>query len=385
MTNPSPSIDRLIGEARQAIEAEREDKARPILREAARRAPDDPRPWLLLAGVAETPRERRTYLAQARRLDEKAGAVPMARTAPGSYRAAAAATSAPVAPPERRRRPPATPGRLMRRGMALAALVLLLALVAAMIHPDGRTVLADVVGRVSLLAGAVVVPTEVVGPPNVGSTAAVAPTEVVVAEAPAGEPIEAAAPSPTGPAVFPTKDVVPGSGPSGESGGGPLPTWTPTTEPTPTLAPTMTPSPTPEPVPLSVGQLSPRPVGVGDGERWIAVNLSTQTLVAYEGDTPVFETLVSSGLPQWPTVTGQYRTYMKYESQTMNGYLLGYDYYLPDVPYVMYFFEDYAIHGTYWHNNFGTPMSHGCVNVSTPDAGWLFEWAPVGTLVDVHY
>jgi lipoprotein-anchoring transpeptidase ErfK/SrfK len=76
---------------------------------------------------------------------------------------------------------------------------------------------------------------------------------------------------------------------------------------------------------------------------------------------------------------------MKYESQTMNGYLLGYDYYLPDVPYVMYFFEDFAIHGTYWHSNFGTPMSHGCVNVSTPDAGWLFNWAPVGTAVNVTY
>ena len=67
------------------------------------------------------------------------------------------------------------------------------------------------------------------------------------------------------------------------------------------------------------------------------------------------------------------------------GYLLGYDYFLPDVPYVMYFFEDYAIHGTYWHSSFGTPMSHGCVNVSTPDAGWLFDWAPVGTLVNVRY
>ena len=126
-------------------------------------------------------------------------------------------------------------------------------------------------------------------------------------------------------------------------------------------------------------------MGVAAGERWIHVNLSTQTLVAFEGDTPVFETLVSSGLPQWPTVTGLYRTYMKYESQTMNGYLLGYDYYLPDVPYVMYFYEDYAIHGTYWHNSFGTPMSHGCVNVSTPDAGWLFNWAPVGTAVEVTY
>jgi lipoprotein-anchoring transpeptidase ErfK/SrfK len=69
----------------------------------------------------------------------------------------------------------------------------------------------------------------------------------------------------------------------------------------------------------------------------------------------------------------------------MNGYLLGYDYYLEGVPYVMYFYRDYAIHGTYWHNNFGTPMSHGCVNVNTPDAGWLFNWAPVGTVVNVHH
>ena len=176
-----------------------------------------------------------------------------------------------------------------------------------------------------------------------------------------------------------------------DANGQPLPTWTATPLPTPTLAPTLTPSPTPTPEPttppvaVDPGAVSPRPAGVGDTERWIDVNLSTQTLVAYEGDTPVFNTLVSSGLPQWPTVTGQFRTYMKYESQTMNGYLLGYDYFLPDVPYVMYFFEDYAIHGTYWHSSFGTPMSHGCVNVSTPDAGWLFDWAPVGTLVNVRY
>ena len=122
-----------------------------------------------------------------------------------------------------------------------------------------------------------------------------------------------------------------------------------------------------------------------NGERWIDVNLSTQTLVAYEGETAVFSTLISSGLYNFPTVTGEFRTWLKYESQDMNGYLLGYDYFLPGVPYVMYFFQDYAIHGAYWHNSFGTPMSHGCVNVSPTDAGWLFEWAPLGTLVSVHY
>ena len=374
MTNQSPSIDKLINDARKAIEAERIAAARPMLREAARLAPDDPRPWLLLAGVAETPRERRTYLAQARRLDEKGGLEAPARPAPV---APVIARPRPAAPPDHHPKSPPTPSQLIRRGMALAALVLLVALAAAMIHPDGRTVLADVVGRVSMLTGA-----------GKGAGVATVPTAAVVAEAPptalpTNEPLEVVAPSPTSPPVFPTKGVLPG--------GGSLPTWTPTSVATPTLAPTMTPSPTPEPsptaepIPLSVGAVSPRPAGVGEAERWIAVNLSTQTLVAYEGDAPVFETLVSSGLPQWPTVTGQYRTYMKYESQTMNGYLLGYDYYLPDVPYVMYFFEDYAIHGTYWHSSFGTPMSHGCVNVSTPDAGWLFNWAPVGTLVNVTY
>ena len=68
----------------------------------------------------------------------------------------------------------------------------------------------------------------------------------------------------------------------------------------------------------------------------------------------------------------------------MNGYLLGYDYYLEDVPYVMYFYGDYAIHGTYWHSNFGYPMSHGCVNTSPWDASWLFSWAPLGTTVNIH-
>ena len=60
-------------------------------------------------------------------------------------------------------------------------------------------------------------------------------------------------------------------------------------------------------------------------------------------------------------------------------------YYLPDVPYVMYFYKDYGIHGTYWHNNFGTPMSHGCVNLTIPDSEWLFNWAYVGMTVKVHY
>lgn len=127
------------------------------------------------------------------------------------------------------------------------------------------------------------------------------------------------------------------------------------------------------------------PPGVGSQERWIDVNLTTQTLVAYEGETPVLQSLISSGTWQYPTVTGQFRTWIKYESQNMTGYHLGYNYELPNVPYVMYFYKDFAIHGAYWHNNFGTPMSHGCVNMNPTDAGWLFEWAPLGTVVNVHH
>jgi lipoprotein-anchoring transpeptidase ErfK/SrfK len=120
-------------------------------------------------------------------------------------------------------------------------------------------------------------------------------------------------------------------------------------------------------------------------ERWIDVNLTTQTLTAYEGETPVLNSLISSGMWQFPTVTGEFHTWIKYESQHMTGYHLGYNYDLPNVPHVMYFFKDYAIHGAYWHNNFGTPMSHGCVNVNLVDAEWLYNWAPLGTLVSVHY
>ncbi len=127
-----------------------------------------------------------------------------------------------------------------------------------------------------------------------------------------------------------------------------------------------------------------RPAGVRTDERWIDVDLETQTLVAYEGNTEVYNSPISSGTEEFPTVTGQYRTYIKYETQDMNGYLIGYDYYLEDVPYVMYFVGNFAIHGAYWHNNFGVPSSHGCINVNPTDAGWLFEWAPVGTTVNIH-
>jgi lipoprotein-anchoring transpeptidase ErfK/SrfK len=90
---------------------------------------------------------------------------------------------------------------------------------------------------------------------------------------------------------------------------------------------------------------------------------------------------VSTGLPGTPTPVGQFRIWIKLTKDDMSGP----GYYLPNVPYVMYFYRGYGLHGTYWHRNFGAPMSHGCVNLPTPDAGWLFNWASVGTRVVTHY
>jgi lipoprotein-anchoring transpeptidase ErfK/SrfK len=139
-------------------------------------------------------------------------------------------------------------------------------------------------------------------------------------------------------------------------------------------------TPTPEYVaPTAVAAYFPA-AGNG-GEHWIDVNLSEQRVYAYEGDTVVNSFLVSTGTWQTPTVTGNFKIWIKVRSQAMSGP----GYYLPDVPYVMYFYKDYGLHGTYWHNNFGTPMSHGCVNLTIPDSEWLYNFASVGTVVNVHY
>lgn len=118
-----------------------------------------------------------------------------------------------------------------------------------------------------------------------------------------------------------------------------------------------------------------------EGYRWIEINLSDQTLTAWQGDSPVLYTSISSGTSATPTVTGRYSIGTKYTSQRMSG--PGYD--LPGVPWVMYFFSGYAIHGTYWHDNFGTPMSHGCINMQVDEAEFLYSWADAGTEVYVHY
>ncbi|MBK7919418.1 MAG: L,D-transpeptidase [Chloroflexi bacterium] len=95
--------------------------------------------------------------------------------------------------------------------------------------------------------------------------------------------------------------------------------------------------------------------------------------------------LISSGVANFPTVTGMFRIYLRYESQTMNGYLLGYDYYLENVPYVMYFYQDYALHGAYWHETSAIPHEPRLCQSDEPDAAWLYEWTTYGTVVNVHF
>jgi hypothetical protein len=122
-------------------------------------------------------------------------------------------------------------------------------------------------------------------------------------------------------------------------------------------------------------------------QKWIEINLSQQTLYAHIGNNVVFTTLVSTGTAAHPTPPGDYNVFEKLTKDDMtNGKAGDDDYYnLPDVPWVMYFIGGgYAIHGTYWHHNFGHVMSHGCVNAPTDAAESLYNWAPMGTRVVVH-
>jgi lipoprotein-anchoring transpeptidase ErfK/SrfK len=118
---------------------------------------------------------------------------------------------------------------------------------------------------------------------------------------------------------------------------------------------------------------------ITDG-RQIIVDLSDSRIYAYEDGALVYDAIVSTGLPATPTVQGDFKVYHRLRSQTMSGP----GYYLPNVEYVQYFYQGYAIHGTYWHNNFGQPMSHGCVNLTNADAAWFYEFGEIGTPVRVQ-
>ncbi len=130
---------------------------------------------------------------------------------------------------------------------------------------------------------------------------------------------------------------------------------------------------------VRVARVQPRPEDVGPGDKWIHIDLDQQTLVAYEGDTPVLATLVSSGKEGFEPPLGVFPMHKKYTTVTMSG---------PDpdagtyaveqVPWTMYYWGSYALHGAYWHDTFGNVRSHGCTNIPPIDARWLFYWSEPG-------
>ena len=121
-----------------------------------------------------------------------------------------------------------------------------------------------------------------------------------------------------------------------------------------------------------------------NGERWVEINITLQYLWAYQGDRVLWQGYVSTGLAKFATPTGSFRIINKLPVQDMEGVIGGEYYNVPQVPDVMYFTDvGHALHGTYWHNNFGTPMSHGCVNLPMDVADWLYQWAPMGMRVEI--
>jgi len=126
---------------------------------------------------------------------------------------------------------------------------------------------------------------------------------------------------------------------------------------------------------VTVVQAVPPPEDIRPGERWIDVNLTRQTLVAYEGEVPVFATLIASGREGFETPEGSFRIYGKHVTVTMDDPAAGEEAYsIEDVPWTQYFDEGYALHAAFWHDRFGRVRSHGCVNLSPADARRLFFW-----------
>jgi hypothetical protein len=118
------------------------------------------------------------------------------------------------------------------------------------------------------------------------------------------------------------------------------------------------------------------PSGVPSGAKWVHVDLAEQTLVAYEGARPVYATVISSGKEGYEPPTGLFQVQQKYISTTMNAEdpIDGF-YEVEEVPWTLYYHGGYALHGAYWHTDFGKVRSHGCTNIAPVDARWIYYWS----------
>jgi lipoprotein-anchoring transpeptidase ErfK/SrfK len=128
-------------------------------------------------------------------------------------------------------------------------------------------------------------------------------------------------------------------------------------------------------------QALPRQINPNPLNRRVVVDLSEQRVYAMQGDTVVFTDLISSG-STFPSPVGTFRIFNRVRSELMAGR----DYYLPNVEFTQYFTKaGHALHGTYWHSNFGHPMSHGCINMRNSTAKWFWDWAGNGTIVHIRH
>ena len=133
---------------------------------------------------------------------------------------------------------------------------------------------------------------------------------------------------------------------------------------------------------LRVAALTAPPPGVGPEDRWFDIDLDEQVLIAYEGERPVYATLVSTGKDglgdprhTQSTPQGTFAIQRKHVTTTMDSDAADAEFELRDVPWVMYFKGGYALHGAYWHDDFGSKRSHGCINLAPLDARHVFEWS----------
>jgi lipoprotein-anchoring transpeptidase ErfK/SrfK len=315
----------LCGQAKRALAEGRRNEARHLAHRAAELAPNQEEPWLVLAAIA-TPRASLAYLKQALEIN------------PNSSRA--------------------------RKGLQWAEERLGATQNSSSVIPIPRFGNTMLIGLLALTAAFAAF--ALLRPPEADESLRVAGVAVA-------HELNAwfATETPTPTTTF-------------------TPSPTPSATLTPTDTPTSTPTDTPSPTPTATTGTNPGaiekfkvelPSDLEGDERWIDINLTDQTLAVYDGADLVDSFLVSTGRGGSPTVTGEFRIWVKVPLQDMSGP----GYYIKDVPWVMYFYKSYGIHGTWWHNNFGTPMSAGCVNMTIPDAEWMYSWASVGTIVKVHY
>lgn len=127
---------------------------------------------------------------------------------------------------------------------------------------------------------------------------------------------------------------------------------------------------------VSLVDVTPRPAEIPADAFWTEVDLYEQTFAAYEGDQMVYASLISSGLNQWPTNEGVFQVWSRFSAVKMSGAEGEVDYYfVEDVPHTMFFDNDIALHGAYWHDRFGYKHSHGCVNMPPRDSEWVYHWS----------